>query len=184
MPHSGQPLPAGSNFQGACHASENAFFCSCVVREQDFGELSRAAETPVLPCSHTSRAGRKPTSFCRCAAGARAELNWSNLHAGRVCSRTPKRSCRGGEIKGWLNTSAFSFSNFEKSILDRSDRPESTSSPPRGRFSASVSGRTASRALASEPLIRKRIRRSEPMPRPRALPGGFARAWRSGKRRS
>jgi hypothetical protein len=31
------------------------FFCCCVVREQDFGELSRAAETPVLPCSQTSR---------------------------------------------------------------------------------------------------------------------------------
>ena len=42
-------------FQGACLASENAFFCSCVVREQDFGELGRAAETPVLPCSQTSR---------------------------------------------------------------------------------------------------------------------------------
>jgi len=49
----------------------------------------------------------------------RAKLNWSNLHAGRVCSLTPRRSCRGGKINGWLHTSAFPFSNFEESVLDR-----------------------------------------------------------------
>jgi len=43
--HSG--LGKHRRFQGACHGSENAIFCSGVVREQ--------AETPVLPCRQTSR---------------------------------------------------------------------------------------------------------------------------------
>jgi len=49
-----------------------------------------------------ARAGTKPPSFRRCTTDTRAELNCSNLHAGRVCSPTPRRSCRGGKTKGWL----------------------------------------------------------------------------------
>ena len=49
-----------------------------------------------------ARAGRKATSFRRCTTNARAELNWSNQHAGPdfveagcVCFRTQEKGLRG-----------------------------------------------------------------------------------------
>ena len=45
-------------------------------------EHTRLACKPSKVEAIIARAGRKPTSFRRCTTNARAELNWSNLHAG------------------------------------------------------------------------------------------------------
>jgi len=65
-----------------------------------------------------SSSGKEPTSLLRCTTDTRAELNWSNLHAGRVCSRTPRRSL----VAVFLAISATYFAGGNLSTGTREDR--------------------------------------------------------------
>jgi len=78
-----------------------------------------------------ARAGSESTSFRRCATDARAELNWSNLHAGPDFAEASSRQAayapvrRDAEVEILTTDSIparFHFSNFEESVLDRSGR--------------------------------------------------------------
>jgi len=76
-----------------------------------------------------ARAGRKPASFRRCTTNARAELNWSNLHAGpdfvEAGAYAPLRRDAHAQVEELTRASLlepFHSSNFEKSVLDRSEK--------------------------------------------------------------
>ena len=69
-----------------------------------------------------ARAGRKPTSLRRCTTDARAELNWSNLHAGpdfvEAGAYAPVRRdayAKVEKLTAGCMPARFHFSHFEES---------------------------------------------------------------------